>query len=183
MHSCRFFFSLQTASWQKSLMPNCREAPKLSQLFLTHMSDFILHRPTVVPLNTWHHVMIKQPWQEHEASAVHRLCSLALVKCGSVGIHFLKTDMGQMAAGQSFNSSAFIRSPRRRFWKLQLNLQPHYPGGDVVTLNVEVEQTGWKRQRWSVGERQRRERPPTMLLDDALICLCQCVCACVRVCV
>lgn len=96
-----------------------------------------------------------------------------------------------MASGQSLNSSAFIRSPRRSFSKLQLNLQPHSPGGDVVTLNVEVEQTGWKRQRWSVGERRRRERPPTRPLDDALylslspllcVCLNVCVCVCKALC-
>lgn len=69
-----------------------------------------------------------------------------------------QTDTGQMASGQPFlihqhSSEAHVA----RFWKLQLNLQPLYPGGDVVTLNVEVEQTGWKRQRWSVGWRKRRE--------------------------
>lgn len=83
------------------------------------------------------------------------------------------------------------KNPRCLFWKLQLNLQPHYPGGNFVTLNMEAEQTGWKRQRWSVGEWKRRDRPPTRPLDDALdpslsLLLCVfarvCVCVCNALC-
>lgn len=49
---------------------------------------------------------------------------------------------GQMAVLQPLTSSAFIRNPPRAFSKLQLNLQALHPGGDVVTRNVEVKQTG-----------------------------------------
>lgn len=88
-----------------------------------------------------------------------------------------------MASGQPFNSPAFIRSPRRSFGKLQLKLQPLYPGGDVVTLNVEVEPTGWKRQSRSVGGRKRRETTyeaawwcAVSVFVTASMCVCLCVC-------
>lgn len=51
--------------------------------------------------------------------------------------------MGHMASSQWFYSSAFVGKTHVAYSEsLQLNLQPHYPGGNFVTLNMEAEQTG-----------------------------------------